>query len=279
MPIIRGEHEFEENYTQLPNRWLRDEALSLKAIGLLAQLHSHSVGWRVSVEALARANNCGLEAIRSAIRELEDAGYLKRSQSRTAGNQFAEAIWTTVDPKPVFPSSGFPSSGFPSSAQPSSENPTLKNNNIKKTNIKNNNERFSDFWELYPRKVGKATAEKAFAKAISETGWATIEAGVRRLISDPNLPPLQFIPHPTTWLNRQGWTDMPYPERIKTPDEIQAEIAATRAQKASAEREASLKFLAEQKAIAERSAPPPLCPHNLPIIRCDTCVKEMAKSD
>jgi len=73
---------------------------------------------------------------------------------------------------------------------------------------------FETFWEIYPRKVGKATAKKAFLSAFNKYPYLTYLAiieGAKRLASDPNLPEPAFIPHPTTWLNRGGWEDDPYP--------------------------------------------------------------------
>jgi hypothetical protein len=76
---------------------------------------------------------------------------------------------------------------------------------------------FGDFWELHPRKVGKPKAEKAFAAAVARgakpdeilaglkrhlPGWAAKKAA-----GEGNL-----IPHPTTWLNRDGWNDEVMPD-------------------------------------------------------------------
>lgn len=75
-------------------------------------------------------------------------------------------------------------------------------------------ENFEIFWEIYPRKVGKATARKAFLSAFSKYPYLTYLAiieGAKRIAADPNLPEPAFIPHPTTWLNRGGWEDDPYP--------------------------------------------------------------------
>lgn len=69
---------------------------------------------------------------------------------------------------------------------------------------------FARFWELYPRKVGKAAAEKAFETAVKRVGIRTVAQGVQRLASDPNLPGKQFIPHPETWLKQGRWDDEPY---------------------------------------------------------------------
>jgi hypothetical protein len=72
---------------------------------------------------------------------------------------------------------------------------------------------FDDFWEPYPRKVGKDDARKAWDKAtkVRKVDPAVIVAGAKRFAADPNLPGKQFIPHPSTWLARGGWDDEPYP--------------------------------------------------------------------
>lgn len=72
---------------------------------------------------------------------------------------------------------------------------------------------FAAFWEVYPRKVGKRRAESAHRSALGRAEAGVIHEGATRLAEDPNLPESQFIPHPTTWLNRDGWLDEPLPPR------------------------------------------------------------------
>lgn len=70
---------------------------------------------------------------------------------------------------------------------------------------------FEDFWDAYPRKVGKAAAEKAWPKACKKLDperlvkaavyWAGLWEQART--------EKQFIPHPATWLNGQRWDDEP----------------------------------------------------------------------
>ena len=274
MPIIRGAHDFDESFTRVPNRWLRDERLSLKAIGLLAQLHSHTVGWRLSIQSLAQANDCGIDLIRGAISELEQAGYLRREQSRGESSKFAESIWTTIDPSLDYPSTG----------KPLTENPLHKKNNIKKTKEKKHMpysfERFDEFWRNYPRKVGKNSALKAYAVARSrfagtmEEFEAIVNTGALALAQDPNLPPSQYVPYPTTWLNREGWNDDPYPERQRSPEEIAAQAKALR----DKQREQSLadtrRILSEQE--GAKSQPIPLCEHGEKIVSCRSCLRAQA---
>ncbi|MHA3682810.1 hypothetical protein ACXR2W_00920 [Leucobacter sp. HY1908] len=76
---------------------------------------------------------------------------------------------------------------------------------------------FAAFYSSYPRKVGKAAARKAFVAAVKRAGSAQVVVdGARRFAADPNLPSgaeRNFIPHPSTWLNRDGWEDEALPPR------------------------------------------------------------------
>ena len=75
---------------------------------------------------------------------------------------------------------------------------------------------FAEFWEVYPRRVGKQAARRAFAKASVAAGPVVVLEGARRFAADPNLPrdDPQFIPHPQTWLNQGRWEDDPLPSRF-----------------------------------------------------------------
>lgn len=202
MPLIREALDYEGHFTQIPNAWLRDTRLSLKSIGLLGQLLSHREGWSVTIDSIARANNCGRDLIRSSVRELEEAGYLARRQDRDETGTFAQTVWITTSPM----------SDYPTTGDPTTVNPQHKKTIRKKTISTEHAHRFDDFWESYPRRVGKKAAQRAW-ELIDESIVDEVVEGVRRMAADPNLPPKQYIPYPATWLNRGGWDDEPYPTR------------------------------------------------------------------
>jgi transposase len=207
MPLIRGHHSFDDQFAQIPNAWLRDSRLSLKAIGLLAQIMTHVPGWNMSINSLASRNNVGKDQIRTAIAELEEFGYLTREQSREEG-KFAETIWKTSDP-----------SEKPLSDNPTTENPTIKNTIPKEDQIKNNERTLSEFerfWEIYPKKTDKGAARRAFTTAIRKADVDLIISKAKAYAEDPNLPQKQFIKYPASWLNAEAWNNPPLPERKKT---------------------------------------------------------------
>lgn len=68
---------------------------------------------------------------------------------------------------------------------------------------------FDVFWERYPRKVGKGDALKAWRKALHRASDELIVEGLDRMLPGWNQTDKQFIPHPATWLNRDGWLDEP----------------------------------------------------------------------
>ena len=277
MPIIRGKHQFEENFVQIPNRWLRDNRLSLKSLGLLAQLTTHSVGWKVTIKTLATANNCGQEQIRTAISELEQYGYLVRDQQRTSG-RFSEAIWVTKDPAPTL---GSPITENPITDKPITGNPIHKNTSLKNNQDKNTTRNYFDrFWGFYPRKIGITNAERAFYKALegAPDGLGVLAeqiiGGAELMALDPNLPDKQFVPHPSTWLNRSGWLDEPYPEREISKDEKLARDRASSEMRRAKEIERTRREL-DAMSNSDLGKGSLTCVHGKTIARCVPCSKAL----
>lgn len=212
MPLIRGHHSFDDHFTQIPNDWLRDTRLSLKAIGLLAQIMSHTPGWKMSIRSLARVNGTGQETIKSAILELETHGYLVRSEKQTHNDDgtFADYDFTTRDPfqNPVTVKTRYGETGH-------KEEQVKEKNSLLRRTLSKSDELFEQFWKEYPKKQDKRAALRAFRSALNRTTFEEILAGVRRYANDPNLPEMRYIKNPATWLNADAWENMSLPERSK----------------------------------------------------------------
>lgn len=69
---------------------------------------------------------------------------------------------------------------------------------------------FETFWELYPRRVAKGQARRAWARLRPNAELrGRIYDGVRRSAAywNDQGTEKQFIPHPATWLNAERWED------------------------------------------------------------------------
>ena len=66
---------------------------------------------------------------------------------------------------------------------------------------------FQRFWEVYPRKVAKGYARKAFAKAASKCNPDLIVESAALFASQVRDKEMKFIPHPSTWLSGERWLD------------------------------------------------------------------------
>lgn len=104
MASIRGARTAEGRFVQLCNSALQDKRLSYRARGLMACVLSYPADWRVTSETLAEQATEGRNAIRTALKELEDCGYLTRTKTHNGNGKW---LWTWVitdDPSPQKPS-------------------------------------------------------------------------------------------------------------------------------------------------------------------------------
>lgn len=124
--IIRAEKT--KNYTTIANFAFEDERLSLKAMGLFAYLMSKPDNWNITSRGIASQVKEGRDAVLSAMKELEDAGYLVRGKQKKVDGKFVTAEAVLYE-KPVTVT------GFPTTEEPTTENPTvLVNTNKVNTN-------------------------------------------------------------------------------------------------------------------------------------------------
>ena len=113
MAVFRVEKN--RGYTVMSNHHLRNKDLSLKAKGLLSQMLSLPEDWDFTLKGLSLINREQFDAIRAAVRELEQAGYIVRSLERDSQGRMCGADYIIYEqPQPV-------------SDSPTLENPTLDN--------------------------------------------------------------------------------------------------------------------------------------------------------
>lgn len=90
-----------------------------------------------------------------------------------------------------------------------------KTKTITKTNTKTNArdaDAFAAFWEAYPKKVSKATAEKAWEKLDPDSDLIDVmlkALEAQKKTSEWTKDSGQYIPYPATWINQRRWEDQP----------------------------------------------------------------------
>ena len=130
MSVFRVEKN--NGYTVMSNHHLRNHALSLKAKGLLSQMLSLPEDWDYTLQGLAQINKESIDAIREAVRELERAGYIKRSRERDERGCLRGTVYTIyeqphAEPTPEEPTQEKPALNNPTLEKPMLEKPTLEN--------------------------------------------------------------------------------------------------------------------------------------------------------
>jgi len=80
---------------------------------------------------------------------------------------------------------------------------------IRQTGLTDYPDSFVEFWQVYPRKVNKKAALKAWKKASAEIEPYEITNAAEMFAASDIAAAGEFIPHPATWLNKGGYLDDP----------------------------------------------------------------------
>ncbi|WP_296138450.1 helix-turn-helix domain-containing protein [uncultured Corynebacterium sp.] len=227
----------EDDFTLIPNSVSRSTDLPARAKVVYIFMRSHRDGWNITSTSVAHALGMNKETVANAINDLIESGHMRRIEKRSENGTFAGWDYEILSGRATvsgksgrgdFTVSGFTGTGLAGTgksgrirrlySKKTKEITSLSQEDHAQTSGSSEREsrsdRFDEFWDAYPRKVGKKKARAKFAAAVKAAGDAQrVIDGARRLAADPNLPDKQFIPHPTTWLERGGWDDEPLPSR------------------------------------------------------------------
>lgn len=119
------------NYTTIDNNIFKNKNLSLKAKGLLTTMLSLPDEWDYTVKGLCSILKDGKSSIQSALKELEENGYLVRVQTKDKSGKFSSADYTLYE---------IPVTEKPLTENPPTDNPPTENQPQLNTNILNTNE-------------------------------------------------------------------------------------------------------------------------------------------
>ena len=169
MAVFRVERN--TGYTVMSNHHLRNKELSLKAKGLLSQMLSLPEDWDYTLAGLSYINRESIDAIRTAVWELEKAGYITRRQGRDEKGKMTAIEYTIYEqPQPPeldCPVLENPTADNPTTENPTSENPMQLNKDISRTNLQKKEKSNTDLssthsipiHSLNPLSYGEGAAE------------------------------------------------------------------------------------------------------------------------
>ncbi len=218
-------------FTAVPNMMLAGapghpaSRLSLAAKGLWIYLLCRPDGWVFHMAEILTHTKTGLAAIKTARKELVDAGFLRiervRGEDGCITHSSWEVLWVGSLEVDYLPMDNQPVENRSHSKK------DLNNTDKKGTpspqptdNLDQITMKFDTWWDNYPRKVGKPQAWrswKALFKGLSNKQFVDLNIAIRDGLWDWRQTDSwleqggKFIPYPATWLNGERWKDDPGP--------------------------------------------------------------------
>lgn len=206
MSVLRKEKK--SNFTVIDNGIFKDHSLSMKAIGLLCIMLSLPDNWHYSIAGLTAIVNDGETAVRSALKELQEAGYFRRETVKKDGKivrfDYVISEYKNCE-KPLVE--------IPQLENPHVENQAQVNTNRSNTKLSKTKEIYTEFeklWELYPKKQGKDKAYKSYEKARkSGTTYDDVYRGILayREFLEAMETDMQFVKMGSTFFSQKAWED------------------------------------------------------------------------
>lgn len=213
------------NYTALPNIVLTDERISIDARWCLAYLLSKPDNWQVQATNIQEVGGIGRDKAYRLIRELIEAGWIKRSAMRLEDGTFGGYEYVVTD---TLSDDAPPSSNDPFPEKPETDKPKSENKHLNKDGKKTSTERvtntedyilpgfdleaeFKEFWAAYPKRPGnpkhKAFVQYVNARKTLRVSKEVILGGVKGYARLCEGKDAQYIKWAVHWLKDRRWQD------------------------------------------------------------------------
>ena len=175
----------------------------------LANRHNPDYGCFPSISKIVEDVEFSKSTVIRSIKNLQVKGYLSvEAAKRENGSQTSNRYFLSFEVEPQCQPDTPPS--VSETLPPVSERHPHKQviyKQVSKTILRSVELGFKEFWNCYPRKIGKTNAEKAFIKASHSVGVDVILDAIKPFAVSVAKKEKKFIPHPATWLNQGRWDD------------------------------------------------------------------------
>lgn len=205
-----GKLIIKNRYGTIPNDLLNSVDISFKAKGLYAYIQSKPDNWEFSAERIAKQVKEGLPSVVSALKELENFGYLVRKRYQNSKGFWVVDYLLYEIPNEENLYAGNPMQENPNIGKPSN----ISNIDFSKQeviNYTNKKERevtlvpdFEFFWDIYNKKIDRFKCEKAWGK-LNQLERDKIIETVRDYVKFNS--EIKFRKNPLTYLNGKSFND------------------------------------------------------------------------
>lgn len=195
--------------------------LSWKAVGLLTYMLTRPPGWHFYRGDMVKRHSDGRDAVKSGLRELRDAGYVRMKPSPAGGwlwwvsdQPLTETAWTlAMDPKAENPPTENPEGGksVPITRSTSQQLERTDTSGADAPDLfdgADQDTRADDFeklWQLGRRRGSRKQAWEQYRKKVPKAVSASVVyAALDTLVA--NTEP-RFVPHLFRWLRDERWTE------------------------------------------------------------------------
>lgn len=222
MDAVKAHVENLDGFAPIPEPLLYDPALSSDAVRVYGVLRRHGddpTNCYPSQSRIAALIGKSPRSINGWLRQLEDAGWIERVRRYTPEGDpdtngyrvHMRAVQRGVHAGERGPYASDSVGGYTLHSAINESHVEREPLNERSTRaVALSSVSFDEFWELYPRKVGKPAAKRAFTAACKRVDERKLLEALRAHAVVWRSWPVhrqQFVPHPSTWLNRDGWDD------------------------------------------------------------------------
>lgn len=232
---------------------LQDATDVLLMIGLADHINSDDETI-VGIHTLAFGARCSYPTAKRRLKDLETRGFILRERRRRSDGNMStyvtRMIREAIEPEiNMIPANGGPGitqmshdQGSPRRSLtrdhpddpaevPSVEVPSVEVNNNAQSKLalavqSQIESEFAEWWNLVPRKVAKPAALNSYRAARKKISVDRLFEETRRWAKESESREMEYVCHPTTWLNQERWADDPLPEKKTGRDNGKSTISA-----------------------------------------------------
>jgi predicted transcriptional regulator len=213
--IFRPKFSHESDFVIIPNDWIRNTGLQPSTNFLLVYLLTHEIGYEIKFDQIERETNIGIRGIRSAIKELAAAGWMKAERQRQKDGRMGAYRYTITQPVGKYTKE--PKTTVLNATVV--ETTVVQGSDLKKTTntedkVKENKTKntysddFENFWKSYPRHEGsKAKAAKAYEFAVGGNGTTVLFGALELWLRHPLKQDKTYWPYAERWLRDCRFND------------------------------------------------------------------------